>query len=421
MGFLLLDLFFVSTLDGRVLKATLLIYAISFLLSRVMRKNYMKSRAFSYIWQEARDRKSKMWYNACIEMKRRLPVTKRITDALLDWYDAHKRTLPWRGIHDPYRTWVSETMLQQTRVETVLSYYDRFLEAFPTVEALAAADIDDVLKMWEGLGYYRRARNLHKGAQQVVAQFGGAIPSDPAELLSISGIGEYTTGAIASIAFDVPVPAVDGNVIRVVSRLFGVRENAGIPSVKRQITALASSLVDAQRPGDHNQAMMDLGATICVPGTPDCAACPLQAFCAAYAEGDPEELPVLPRKNPPKIIDYDVLLIVSQGRVLMRRRTEALLEGMWVFPMLEGHEKAASIAAAAKRRIGVKTVYEAPAGEAKHVFTHQVWQMKLHILRAESAQAPQGWQFVSPEEMEELAIPTAVAKARKAAEEVLQR
>lgn len=347
-------------------------------------------------------------------------MTERITAALLAWYDEHKRTLPWRGIHDPYRTWVSETMLQQTRVETVLSYYDRFLEAFPTVEALAAAEVDDVLKMWEGLGYYRRARNLHKGAQQVTAQFGGVMPSDPAQLLKISGIGEYTAGAIASIAFDVPVPAVDGNVIRVTSRLFGVRENAGMPSVKRQITALAASLVDGQRPGDHNQAMMDLGATVCVPGTPDCAACPLRDFCTAYADGDPEELPVLPDKRPPKVIDYDVLLILSGGRVLMRQRTETLLEGMWVFPMLEGHGKPAGIAAAAKRRIGLPVTYAEAAGDAKHVFTHQVWQMKLHVLRTEAADAPAGWRFVSPEEMAQLAIPTAVAKARKAAVDLMK-
>lgn len=346
-------------------------------------------------------------------------MRETITQALLRWYDAHHRRLPWRGIRNPYYTWVSETMLQQTRVETVLSYYDRFLAAFPTVEALAAADIDDVLKMWEGLGYYRRARNLHKGAQQVAAEHGGVIPADPAQLLKISGIGEYTAGAIASIAFNKPVPAVDGNVIRVVSRLYGVRENAGIPSVKREIARLAGELVPRDRPGDHNQAMMDLGATVCVPGTPDCAACPLREHCVAFAEGDPEELPVLPRKNPPKEIAWDVLLIIANGRVLMRRRTETLLEGMWVFPMLEGHGKPSAIQAAAKRRIGLAVTYEAAAGEARHVFTHQVWQMRLHVLRTDASDAPDGWRFVSPEEMDALAIPTAVAKAKKAARQLI--
>lgn len=348
-------------------------------------------------------------------------MTRDISAALLQWYDEHHRILPWRGIHDPYRTWVSETMLQQTRVETVLSYYDRFLDAFPTVEALAAADVDDVLKMWEGLGYYRRARNLHKGAQQVVAEFGGVIPTDTARLMKISGIGEYTAGAIASIAYDQPVPAVDGNVIRVVSRLMGLRENVAIPSVKREITRLAASLVDEERPGDHNQAMMDLGATICVPGTPDCAACPLREFCDAHAEGDPEELPVLPRKNPPKEIKYDVLLILSGDRVLMRQRTETLLEGMWVFPMAEGHGTAAALTKAMGKKLGMTLSYDKPLGDAKHVFTHQVWQMKLHLLRADAEEAPAGYAFVTAEEMDALAIPTAVAKAKKAAKEALRR
>ena len=167
----------------------------------------------------------------------------RISSLLLRWYDQHARTLPWRGIHDPYRTWISETMLQQTRVETVLGYYERFLQRFPAVTDLAVAPEDDVLKLWEGLGYYSRARNLHKGAKQVMAEFGGEIPSTVDELRKITGIGPYTAGAIASIAFDQAVPAVDGNVIRVVSRLRGIRENVGIPSVRRALEAEASLMV----------------------------------------------------------------------------------------------------------------------------------------------------------------------------------
>ncbi|MDO4484092.1 MAG: A/G-specific adenine glycosylase [Clostridia bacterium] len=261
------------------------------------------------------------------------------TLALLNWYDANKRTLPWRDINDPYATWVSEIMLQQTRVETVLRYFPRFMERFPTVQALADAGEDEVLKMWEGLGYYSRARNLHKGAKQVAAEYGGAVPRDADTLRKISGIGDYTAGAIASIACGQAVPAVDGNVIRVISRLRGVRENVGIPSVKRQITELAAALVPQDRPGDFNQALMDLGSRVCVPGTPDCAACPLQPFCDAFDAGDAEDLPQLPRKNPPKVIDYDVLLLRSpSGRVLVRQRTEAMLRGLWVFPMAEGHQ-----------------------------------------------------------------------------------
>lgn len=336
---------------------------------------------------------------------------KEISSLLLAWYDAHARVLPWRGIHDPYRTWVSETMLQQTRVETVLGYYARFLQRFPDVAALAEAPQDDVLKLWEGLGYYSRARNLHKGAQQVMAEHGGVIPSDVDVLRKISGIGPYTAGAIASIAFDKAVPAVDGNVIRVTSRLCGVRENVGIPSVKRQIEGLAASLVPSERPGDFNQAMMDLGATICVPGTPSCEKCPLQAHCDAYAAGDAEELPVLPRKNPPKQLQYDVCLIFSGDRVLMRQRTETMLHGLLVYPMAEGAHTPKQLPEVVKRLTGLKVTGAEMAGEAWHVFTHQVWQMRLWVMCTAATDAPVGWRFVSPQEMAEIAIPTAMRAA----------
>ncbi len=335
-----------------------------------------------------------------------------ISDLLLAWYDQHARTLPWRGIHDSYRTWVSETMLQQTRVETVLGYYARFLERFPTIADLAAAPEDDVLKMWEGLGYYSRARNLHKGAKQVMADCGGAIPSNVDELRKISGIGPYTAGAIASIAFDQPVPAVDGNVIRVVSRLRGIRENVGIPSVKRMLEGEAASLVPAERPGDFNQAVMDLGATICTPGTPACDRCPLQECCDALAAGDAEDLPILPRKNPPKVIDYAVCLIFSGDRILMRQRTEAMLRGLWVFPMIEGKPTLRQIPAAVKKLTKLAASDVQSSGEAKHVFTHQIWQMQLYTMSApENAAAPAGYSFIPVDMMSGLAIPTAVKAA----------
>ena len=331
---------------------------------------------------------------------------------LLRWYDEHARTLPWRGIHNAYHTWVSETMLQQTRVETVLSYYDRFISRFPTVEALASAPEDEVLKLWEGLGYYRRARNLHKGAQQVAAEFGGAMPSDVKELLKISGIGEYTAGAIASIAYDQPVPAVDGNVIRVVSRVTGIRENVGIPSVKRRIAQEAAALVPKERPGDFNQAMMDLGATICVPGTPSCEKCPVAALCDAYREGDAENIPELPRKNPPKVINYDLCLIFNGNRVLMRQRTETMLQGLWIYPMIEEHHTLKQLPPLVKRKISLPVTDIQAAGEAKHIFTHQVWQMKIYTMQT-TAEAPAGWRFVTLEEMQQLTIPTAVRKAKE--------
>ena len=217
---------------------------------------------------------------------------EEVSSLLLPWYDRCKRRLPWRDQPDPYATWVSETMLQQTRVETVLSYYPRFMTRFPTVQALAEAPLEDVLKLWEGLGYYRRAQNLHRGAQQVVRDFGGQLPRTPEALRTITGIGPYTAGAIASIAFGVSCPAVDGNVIRVVSRVAGVREDVGIPSVQRRIAETATAWVPQERPGDFNQALMDLGASLCCPGTPDCIKCPLASRCSALAEDDAELLPI---------------------------------------------------------------------------------------------------------------------------------
>lgn len=347
-------------------------------------------------------------------------MSERAAMLLLSWYDQHARKLPWRGIRNPYYTWVSETMLQQTRVETVIGYYARFLERFPTVASLASADEQDVLKLWEGLGYYSRARNLHKGAKQVMKEYGGILPSDVNELRRISGIGPYTAGAIASIAYDQPVPAVDGNVIRVISRIKGVRENVGVPSVRRQIEAEAAKLACCDRPGDLNQAMMDLGARICVPGTPDCEHCPLNTLCDAYDAGDAEELPELPRKNPPKHLEYDVLIIRSENRVLMKQRTEAMLNGLWVYPMLEGWNETSDMPAKVRRLVRLDVGQPVHVGQARHVFTHQIWEMQLYTMTVhDDADPPTGYRFVSREEMLQLAIPTAVRAAKALAENLL--
>jgi len=256
---------------------------------------------------------------------------------------------------------------------------------------------------------------LHKGVKQIVAEYGGVIPSSVEELRTISGIGPYTAGAIASIAFDQSVPAVDGNVIRVVSRLRGIRENVGIPSVRRALEGEAAALVPHERPGDFNQALMDLGATVCTPGTPACEKCPLQAECDAYAAGDAEDLPVLPRKNPPKVIDYAVCLIFSGARVLMRQRTEAMLRGLWVFPMVEGKFTLRHLPSAVKKLTRQSVTDVRSVGEAKHVFTHQIWQMQLYtMLIPENTEAPAGYRLVPVEEMMDLAIPTAMKAAVQA-------
>ncbi len=341
-----------------------------------------------------------------------------VTSALLSWYDCNARQLPWRGIHDPYRTWVSEAMLQQTRVETVLSYYARFLSRFPDLPSLAAADDAEVLKLWEGLGYYSRARNLLNGARTVMREYGGCLPSEPERLRTICGIGPYMAGAIASIAFDVPVPAVDGNVIRVMSRLYGIREDASVPAVRRQIESLAAALVPPERPGDHNQAVMDLGATVCVPGTPDCGRCPLSAFCDAYRCGDAADLPVLPKARKPRVIPWTVLVIRSGGRVLLRRRTERLLQGLWCFPMLEGHISPENLPPVLRAKLRLEARNPRPHGEARHVFTHQVWDMRLFSLAADpDVPAPAGYEFADIAEIKNRAFPAAMGAALRALEE----
>ena len=337
---------------------------------------------------------------------------KQIASALLAWYDRNARVLPWRGFHDAYRTWVSEAMLQQTRVETVLSYYDRFLARFPDLPSLAAAPEADVLKAWEGLGYYSRARNLWNGARQVVSEYDGILPRDPEQLRKIRGIGPYTAGAVASIAYDVPVPAVDGNVVRVLSRVFGIRADARAPETRRRIETLAASLVPAERPGDYNQAVMDLGATVCVPGTPDCGRCPLSGCCDAFRAGDASALPVLPKARPPREIPCAVLLIRSGSRVLMRLRTERLLQGLWCFPMLEGTFSPEEAAARAREELGLSCSDPVEAGSARHVFTHQVWQMRLYTMSAEaSAPAPEGYAFIPVDSLSSLPLPAAMNAA----------
>ena len=339
------------------------------------------------------------------------------TEALLRWWDENAREMPWRGIRNPYGTWVSEIMLQQTRVDTVRDYYTRFMARFPTVRALAEAREEDVLKIWEGLGYYSRARNLHRGAQQVCEEFGGEIPRDPETLRRIRGIGPYTSCSIASIAYDVPVAAVDGNVIRVLCRLYGLGDDPTETKARARIGELAEELVPEKRAGDHNQAMMDLGATVCVPGTPDCERCPLSKLCRARAEGTAEELPRLPKARPPREKEWDVLLIFSGERVLMYRREEKLLQGLWCFPMTEGHRTPEELRDAVRRKYGLETEKPEPAGEARHVFTHQVWRMKLYLLRVNGdAPEPAGMRWIPRGEIRALPMPTAVQAARRIAE-----
>lgn len=257
----------------------------------------------------------------------------RFSTRLLNWYANHKRTLPWRDHPDPYAVWVSEIMLQQTRVETVIPYFERWMKLFPTVKKLAQADEQDVLNAWEGLGYYSRARNLHKAAKMVVEKFNGELPHNLSDLQSLPGIGKYTVGAIASMAFGMNEATLDGNLRRVFSRAFDVKEFADSPAGEKILWGLARDNLPKGKAGDYNQALMDLGATVCLPKKPRCLLCPLMEICEARKNGTQELRPILkPKKQSPHYIQA-AAVIIKNGKVLLSQRpTDGLLGNMWEFP-----------------------------------------------------------------------------------------
>ena len=300
-----------------------------------------------------------------------------IVNPLVNWYNNCKRSLPWRDEPTPYRVWVSEIMLQQTRVDPAIPYFERFVSTLPDIAALASADEETVLKLWEGLGYYSRVRNLQKAAKVVQETYGGVLPHDPALLIKLPGIGEYTAGAIASIAYQVPVPAVDGNVLRVISRLTADERDIAAPETKRLMQERLQSIMPDHRPGDFNQALMDLGATVCLPnGAPRCEVCPLAHLCEAKKAGRCEELPVKSKKQAPVTEKKTVFLLRYEEQVALLKRPEnGLLAGLWEFPNAAGHlTKKDALLQLEQWGLSAETMEALP--KAKHVFTHRVWEMK---------------------------------------------
>lgn len=277
---------------------------------------------------------------------------------LLAWYDGAKRDLPWRRTRDPYRIWVSEVMCQQTRVETVIPYYERWMAAFPTLDDLAAADRQDVLRLWEGLGYYSRARNLHDAARQVAERHQGLVPSDPGTFRALKGVGPYTAAAVMSIAFDRPMAVLDGNVMRVVARHRGIADDIRRPKTRDSLQAVAQDWLDPRRPGDFNQAVMELGARVCTPRNPSCGSCPLSADCVAYHAGTPDAFPV---KSPAAKVPHHRIVVAvlrdADGRLLITRRPEtAMLGGLWEFPggkVEPGETDEAALAREIREELGV--------------------------------------------------------------------
>ena len=320
----------------------------------------------------------------------RIKELEQIVTPLLAWYKENKRSLPWREDTSPYRVWVSEIMLQQTRVEAGRSYFQRFMEELPRVESLANVGDEALMKLWEGLGYYSRARNLKKAAGIVVEKYGGELPDSYEELLALPGIGPYTAGAVASIAFGLPVPAVDGNVLRVISRIGARREDVSQPAVKKAWEKEITEIIPQECPGDFNQALMELGAIVCLPnGAPKCGSCPVAELCQASRLGIQEELPVKKAKKGRKIEEKTVFILLNdrQEMALRKRPEKGLLSGMWELPWLEGR-LSFSEAAERLREKGVEFDEMEELPEAKHIFSHIEWKMAGYRVQAKSLGGP---------------------------------
>jgi len=342
-------------------------------------------------------------------------MNMQLKDYLLNWYDLNKRDLPWRKDTDPYHIWLSEIMLQQTRAEAVARYYDRFLEAFPDVFALANAPEDAVLKLWEGLGYYSRARNLHKAAKAVAAS-GGIFPGSIKGLETLPGVGPYAARAIGSIAFGIPEPALDGNQMRVLSRCLAEERVLKSPF---DLYDQALERISADRPGDYNQALMDLGSRVCTARNPKCASCPLNPVCLAYQDGDPERYPLRPAPVAKREEARSVFLIHTPNGIFIQKRGQKLLGGLYEFPSLEGHPSPAD-AKARLESLGFSgiTSFE-PLPDSRHVFTHLIWRMKGWLVGARSA--PDSGILITADTISQYAFPSALRVYHEAALEFLNR
>ncbi len=325
-------------------------------------------------------------------------ILVELAQPLLEWYDDHARILPWREHPTPYRVWISEIMLQQTRVEAVRPYYERFMGRYPDVESLACAEDDELLKLWEGLGYYNRARNLKKAAVMIMEEYGGVMPASYERLLALPGIGSYTAGAIASIAFGIPRPAVDGNVLRVIARAVCYEKDVLSAAAKKEMESLLSEVIPIGRAGAFNQALMELGATVCVPnGEPHCGECPWERHCQAHALLRETDYPVKKPKKARKIEEYTILILQDENRTAIRKRPDdGLLAGLYEFPWLEGIRTKDEVLQRIKE-LGYVPIRIEELARSKHVFTHKEWHMAGYAVRVDELQPKKNPEFLFAE------------------------
>ena len=338
---------------------------------------------------------------------------------LLSWYDQNKRDLPWRDCGDPYKIWLSEIMLQQTRVDQATPYFHRFVERFPTVHDLAEAEQQDVLKVWEGLGYYSRARHLHDAAQLVVDEFDGNVPDNWDDITELKGVGPYTASAILSIAYQKPHAVVDGNVIRVLSRYYGIDDDVRSTKTKNTIQDYADELIPDDRPGDFNQALMELGATVCTPSSPDCPNCPLQDSCVAFKTARTEEIPYKSpaKKRPHHQIGVGIIVDEKEQVLIALRPEDAMLGGMWEFPggkQEDGEEMEETVIRELKEELGVEVEITKPFMKLDHAYSH--FKITMHAYLCEikhgtpEPDSSQEIRWISIEELEDYPFPKANRK-----------
>ncbi len=322
---------------------------------------------------------------------------------LLAWFQENKRQLPWRQTKEPYKIWVSEIMLQQTRVEAVKPFYERFLKELPDVPSLASAEEDKLLKLWEGLGYYNRVRNMQKAAQEMMEKYGGTFPDSFEEILGLSGIGNYTAGAVASIAFDVAKPAVDGNVLRVLSRILGSYDDIMRQSTRKKMEELVEQVIPKDTPGDFNQSLIELGALVCVPnGEAKCSECPVSMFCCAREKGIIGELPVKKKAKERKIEKRTILIFKDGEKAAIRKRPKkGLLAGLYELPGVNGHLSVEEVIAYSKT-IGLMPIHVKKLGEAKHIFSHVEWRMIGYAVQVDELEksCTEDMIFIHPKEIE---------------------